>query len=713
MSEPAEGPELVPGPVGPVDEYDATHQATAILSDLKLADIYSERRGTILKVAVDRRHTELFTEFKQSKPSDNMYADCASLDGAQYKRRLPTNAYVGKSETHMFKDHLVSKSVSQACLSVRYDKAHLDSHGVLIVLVDTIIDEPIRFAYHEGSDSCIIVSSTDIDALAGYAERRSMLLKIAKRIGDATVPWVHKPGSDVLHNVGLVDYESVRVRNPVAPKNPAPKGKDKGEWGHTHARFGKDKGEWGHTHAQYGKGPGFGKDFGRHENPWDWEFPELKGFGKSDPYWKGFGKFDPFGKSDWYGKNFGKFDGFGKDYGKFDGFGKDRGKFDGFGKSFEPRDTGKAGKSKDSDPIGKGEWNVIQKGEEPKGLPPVPPKIFTLGAEYLESESLKSKLSDPRVRQGCFVSCLTLRDKNDRTRPTKDETGLDTSLQDKLQRQAGFTELRDQARQTLEEYGCLVLWCRHGFHRSAGIAEIVRNEFAPNARCIHLTIHRHRDRYRNGGKPDLWARKDPKTPERELDAAMNHFIKEFPAGQGAGAELQEQLYRAELEKAEAQARIRVLEKRLSESKGDGSPGSAVSVPPKGDANPGGSVIVSAGPTPAESVQKDPRETAEKFLSQILKESKFQYMRSEGLYAYSTEKKVFMCSLCDRWDADSEKYQPICPVTEKHLESSDHLEKVAWHFYKTQGRESAAGNRFWQLCKRDEWHTVNKRPKTHK
>ena len=71
MSDPAEGPELVPGPVGPVDEYDATHQATAILSDLKLADIYNERRGTILKVAVDRRHTELFTEFKQSKPSDN------------------------------------------------------------------------------------------------------------------------------------------------------------------------------------------------------------------------------------------------------------------------------------------------------------------------------------------------------------------------------------------------------------------------------------------------------------------------------------------------------------------------------------------------------------------------------------------------------------------------------------------------------------------
>ena len=120
--------------------------------------------------------------------------------------------------------------------------------------------------------------------------------------------------------------------------------------------------------------------------------------------------------------------------------------------------------------------------------------------------------------------------------------------------------------------------------------------------------------------------------------------KKFPAGQGAGAELQEQLYRAELEKAEAQARIRVLEKRLGESKGDGSPGSAVSAPPKGDANPGGKVIASAGPAP-ESIHQDPREIAEKIV--ISNSERFQVPVHENrriVPVRSRAQNVYVCTV---------------------------------------------------------------------
>ena len=710
MSDPAaDEPELVPGPVAPVDEFEVPPGDTrdTILSDLGLSEIYDNRCGSMIKVPVDARHVDLYTEFTTSKSKEEVYADCFSADNKKYRSHLPNRALLGKTEIHVYKDHLVSKAITQASLSKCYDLAHLEKHGVTIINVATIIEDPIRFAYHGRSDSLIIVTSTDIDRLPGQGDRRRMLLNIVKRVGTAGAEWLRKPGADTLHELGLVDYETVRVRNP-APKQ-------KGERDGTRAPTEK-KGEWDWTHAQKGKfvkGPEFGKQYGKGKFDCKYGKPKGKFDDWFDPYYgkpKGkLGKFD-----DWFDPwSKGKF---GKPFDEWTPVGKGFDDWTPVGKGFD--DFG-LGKSKDSP----GEWSFIHAGKGPPTAPTAvsrdssvseessaghtqqPPKIFTLGAEYIHSESIATRLKgDSRIVEGCFVSCLPLRDKDPQNRPTKHETGMAVSLQEKLQRQTGFAELLDKSKKTLEKYGVLALYCRHGFHRSVGIAQILKKEL-PNVDCVHMTLHKHKDRYAQ--TPGLWSRK--KMSYEQMDTAIAELAKQWPAGPNR-AELQEQL-----QLKETQARCRALERKLQESKGNQNPGSesqskgvaspASKDPPKGSSNPGGTVLP----------PKDPKRVADRLLSDTLKPSKYQYMRTEGLCQYDTERKMHMCALCDVYSEELGKPVYINPITPAHLDSHQHLMNVAWHCHMKGDGQTR--DWYYELAHRvqltSEWETVKYRKKGEK
>ena len=688
MSDPADEPALVPEPVAPLDEFDVPpgQERDTILTELCLNDIYEDRCGSMLKVPVHAKHSELYTEYQTSKSRDEKLADCHSIEHKKYKAYLPNRGILGKSESHLFKDHLVSKAVTQASLSKCYDRAHVEKCGVLVINVATIIDEPIRFAYHGKSDSVIVVMSTDIDRIPGQGARRRMLLDIVKRVGDASAEWLRKPGADALHELGLVDYEAVRVRNP--PKGEpdgtgAQKGKKKGEWDATHARMdkGKDLGK-GYKGSKFGKGPEFGKnfDFGKFGAPFDPYFSKPKGFGKFDAY------FDSY----YGGKN-----------------GKSKSKSDSYQRDYlwpHSDDWHLVGKDSDDYGFGKpkgasGEWGPAHTGKGPPtdptatsrdsssytGPPKANRKIFTMGAEYIES-GIELLLTDPRIKAECFVDCLSLSDSGG-NKPTKHETGLDHTLREKLRRQAGFRELCVQATGILEEHGVLVLWCRHGFHRSVGIAEVLRGEL-PDVQCLHLTIHRHKDRYERDRSTSLWV---PKMTYPAMKRAMEEFAETVIAGlRDDRAELQEQLYNSELENAELKARNRVLEKNLSGSKGVESHDSKD--PPKGKSGSGGS---------DSAPKKDPKEIADKFLTSVLQPTKYQYMRTEGLCTYDGDgSQLYMCALCTGWDEAERTCTYIHPVSAVHLESGVHLRNVSWHCYMK--REYQMGDWYRELAERAEY-----------
>ena len=113
-------------PTVPSDDSDVPPgpERDKITADLCLQEVYEgDRCGSIIKVPVHSKHSDLYTEYKTSKSVDEKFADCHSIENKKFKSNLPNRGILGKTEIHVFKDHLVSKAITQAALSKSYDRA--------------------------------------------------------------------------------------------------------------------------------------------------------------------------------------------------------------------------------------------------------------------------------------------------------------------------------------------------------------------------------------------------------------------------------------------------------------------------------------------------------------------------------------------------------------------------------------------------------------
>ena len=83
-------PALVPEPVRdiPSDDFDVPPgpERDKIIADLCLQEVYEgDRCGSIIKVPVHSKHSDLYTEYKTSKSVDEKFADCHSVENKKFK----------------------------------------------------------------------------------------------------------------------------------------------------------------------------------------------------------------------------------------------------------------------------------------------------------------------------------------------------------------------------------------------------------------------------------------------------------------------------------------------------------------------------------------------------------------------------------------------------------------------------------------------------
>lgn len=674
-----------------------------------------------MKLCIDERHGEILKEYPghaEARTADR-FADISSLNGKKFKSNLPYQATIGKSEQALLHQHLLFKGLVQSGLShqIVLLPATTGNATHVVLEIDHVSNAKIfAFLY---SDCNLFVVSEQQNCKFDTLER------VFRRLGNVDEKWLAK-SEDTPENFarkwtlpdGLVDYASTKSKNQQNPPNAGnqtAKGKDqtsKGKGGsglgknQPPAQDGKAKGK---DKSGKDKGKGFGDDwYGKGK---DWFHEQQRGMEiwyRGDTPLKGHHLFvyDEKGKgkpiyAEPYGHAFS-----GKDW-------LQKGKV-AFG-------AGKGGKG----PQGKAPWAPVPP-QQPATTDTGPPILIqTAGAENLQGIL---SLTDDSFMSCDLLDLLDCSDPGTDNRATRDETGLDRSLQDKLLAQDVFREILEHGRQMLAARGRLFVFCRHGYHRSVGCAEILAAELRSMGLTVEVThhsLHNHANRYQKGAGKSKSVRKS-KDELRSVIFQFGHDLdvralavpdEDAPPGDFSqyewpddgwdpadsdeddappGLHVDAVVYEEALKKVdELQERVNFLESQApiqADTRATQAP--ATVLPPKA------TQPIQNMTDPVQS--RTQKRLADEKLRAILQDRRFAYMKDFSTY----DDGKYFCTKCLKW-CPTQNTRVVCKeVAEEHLNSRDHLSIMARH-YHLQG-DMQAYEKFWSLVIDKDQH--NKRPR---